>query len=399
MSSLPLLRLPLAPALPVPPVAQAVAAPRLLAGLALSGNRRRQWSLRTLPSGARQKAFQEGLRCERVEEALAEALQSRDLPKVVNAAEVYDNMRKCFFKEYFDRKKALSTSGDPETVRELRNKARLRFAALGLQERITLAQKAAASTQCDFTAAQRTDLENKAVLLGALAEARASDLDTKFLRGKGAVLTYVSRRKMQFTAPEGVRSVEETVNWLRQRPPMVALWARFRTFAAKVSEEKLLVSQWSIAAELCTVTLAEEGKVQVHLHLGVTKGGGELYYKTAEAAGVIFEGLVPHSNSRSIPGVSLQGGNRGSQNRLGAKKLALQVTALNAVHYYLQCEEKLGSICRDGSKEPFKQYPVKASWISAWVQAWALRTKSCYASGKSQIQTSRKQCVTVCERV
>ena len=318
------------------------------------------------------REFQAGLRCELVEAAHSSALQSKDLPKVINSVQVYEDMRKFFFKEYFDRKKELAKAADQETIREMRNRARLLFARLDVKARITLARKAAASTNCEFTKAQKLDLENKATLLGAIEEAKNGEGSYRFLRNTGAVLTWQSRLKLSFEAPEGVRSVNETVEWLRQHPPLVALWARFQKFVDKVCQEKLRASQWSMAAELCTWTLLETQTVQVHLHLGITKSGGEFYFRSAEHAGVVFEGMIPHSSSKTIPGVSLQGRVYSKGRKKEAKQRQNHAASLFAVHYYLQCESKVGSIFRDGTQQPFRQYPVRPSWITAWVQARSL---------------------------
>ena len=85
--------------------------------------------------------FREALKHQKLEAAEQGVMQARDIPRVVNTAGVYEEMRKVFFKEYFEQQRASKHTNDEETVRTIRQKARLRFAKITSLERIQLARR------------------------------------------------------------------------------------------------------------------------------------------------------------------------------------------------------------------------------------------------------------------
>ena len=309
------------------------------------------------------RAFATAVQEEKVETARAQALRTAPLPRVVSAETVYDDLRTQFFDEYFEKKKAKACS-DQESVRDLRNKARLLFSKLSAKERISLCHRAAAKE--GVTAERKQDLEAKAVLLGAALEAKEAPSKPKFLRGGGVVTTYMSSRVLLFAIPDEVESVEEAVEYCRKSRQVTEIFQRFCEHVEKVAQGVLRATQWSASAELCVETFLEKQVLRVHLHGGYHRSDGVWNFNTAAQAGLVFEGIVPHNNSKKIPGISFCGTPFSSKRKQNSRRDANYM----AIHYYIQCESKVGSIFRAGSKQPFTGYGVKGSWITTWKQVY-----------------------------
>ena len=316
--------------------------------------------------------FSSAVQQERVEEAHRQTLLQAPLPRVLNPQQVYDDMRTQYFKEYFARKRERAQY-DQDSVREMRAKARLVFSKLTVSERVSLARRA--SQEPGVEKERALDLENKALCLQAQQEVRDAGSAKFFVHAKGMINTYQSTKHLLFEMPEGVASVDDAVAYLMKKPELVALFNRFCAHVSGVAQSKLQATQWSASAELCTETFVERHVLRVHLHAGYHRSGSEWKWSTAKAAGLEFEGMLPHNNTAKIvPGVSF-GGKQCSSFR---KKNTRADANFMAIHYYIQCENKVGTLLRQGSKQPFTGYGVKGAWITSWTQValhWKLVKK------------------------
>ena len=306
------------------------------------------------------KVFRTAIQEQKVELAHEQALRSRNIPKVHNPSQVYDDMRRKFFLEYFDRRKSIAES-DSESVRSMRLKARLAFSRLSVVDRIALARRAA--VMVGISPEQKQDLENKAICLEAMRDLRQSE-GKRYVQAKGMLNTYNSTKYLLFEKPEKVVTVADAVRYLTQNAYLQALFARFVEFTEDVAEKKMKATQWSASAELCLETFAKQEVLRVHLHNAFHRSGSIIEFADARQAGLIFEGIIPHNNIRTIPGVFFSG----KQNTMLRRANSRADANFMALHYYCQCENKHGSLMRDGSKLPFTGYVVKGSWITSWRQ-------------------------------
>ena len=311
-----------------------------------------------------QKLFREAMRREILEEAEKSSAADPPLPRVVDSAQTYERMRQQFQKEYYEKKKAQvpGIESDPETVRSLRVKVRVLFSKLNIPERIALARRAA--TDGSLTENARRDLLNRAILLEAQQESQS--LDRKhWLHARTALLTYISATEpsLNYTCPAHITTVEAAVQYLQGMTSLKAYFGEFVGWVEKKGEERLKSTQWAASVELCVDTFKKDRYLRVHLHAAWRS---DRQMEVNKPIALAFKGLVPKYFGPNLAGVSIQG----AQEALGSKgaNKTGRAGGQNAAFYYLQCEAKIGSVFRQGSKEPFVGYTIKAAWITIWLQ-------------------------------
>ena len=252
-----------------------------------------------------------------------------------------------------------------DSVRVLRAKARLAFTKCTLEDKIDLAREATNEPGLDPTL--RKDLCCKIALLKAEQECSAATSKTRrVLEAKSACFTWYSDTLHLEVPPAQppLESLEAAVRWVQSLQAVQLLWQDFLLHLEKAASEKLCADQWSAALEICTDTFLNSDKrsVKCHLHFGVSKKQKMVFW-TFASAGLVYRGLKPHCSSDKIPGVIIANEKAAAGGR-GPRYSGSN----NAVHFYLQCESKKGSVFRSGTKMPFRQYPVKAAWLSHWLQ-------------------------------
>ena len=311
-----------------------------------------------------QKLFRDAVRREILEEAEKASAADPPLPRVVDPKQTYEHMRQQFQREYYEKKKAQvpGFESDAETVRSLRVKVRLLFSKLTFPERAALARRAA--TQGSLSEDARRDLENRAILLEAQHEGKVLDKKV-WLHARTALLTYISANasSLNYMCPAEITTVEGAVRYLQRMTSLKAFFGEFVGWVEKTGEERLKSLQWAASVELCVDTFKKDRVLRVHLH-AAWRSDREMWVTSPKA--LAFKGMIPTYTGSNIGGVSV----RGSQDHLGAKgdNKTGRTGAQNAAFYYLQCEAKIGSVFRQGSNEPFVGYPIKAAWITTWVQ-------------------------------
>ena len=206
----------------------------------------------------------------------------------------------------------------------------------------------------------KRDLLNHAIFLEAQSESRSSE-PKKWLQARTALVTFIfaNASALNYVCPQHIKIVAEATVYLQGMTSLKAFFGRFVGWVERTGEERLKCVQWAASAELCADTFVKERVLRIHLH---ASWRCKIVMVVRTAKTLIFEGLVPHYDGPNIGGVSLQG----VQESLGAKKEneTGRTGAQNAAFYYLQCEAKIGSIFRQGTKEPFLGYPCKAAWIT-----------------------------------
>ena len=290
-----------------------------------------------------------------------------ELEKIGDAAKVYEQLRKVFNEEFFDKKKAraLCREEPVESVRALRAQARLAFSKLSVEDRVNLCDKALLDVKNHGNdAALKKDLQMKKLHLQATMDARSSRGGKAFLRSKNALFTYNGSR-LVLPTPQPNMSLQAVVAFVKEQKYLQTLFQEFCGHIEAASTELggPLVS-WSASMELCVNTWENEKVIRTHLHAGVSNNW-QMYAATVQTSGFIFKSLIPVVSTNGVPGVNITS----SSAIASSRKTRGRDGQANAIHYYLQCEGKCGSILRAGNKDPFTGYAVKASWITQWLQA------------------------------
>jgi len=288
-----------------------------------------------------------------------------ELTRIVDSKRIYDTMRIQFETEFMNKKRARDITLDEmgEAARTLRMQARIALKRLGDNPRIQLIDRCLQSDAgSSFSRDLITDLKMKQAHLKAQIDVSKRPKERFFVRNKNVILTYhsdsliVPNMRSNMTMAEVVREVQCLTTYFE-------IWNEFRNTIHDAAEHMPFPVEWSAAMEVCTQTYANEHYVRLHFHAGLTAFQVIVFRSPAES-GFMFKNMVPKAHTNGVPGVSFasSGGHSGSSKSSGRHG------GHSAVHYYLQCEAKIGSVFRDGSKKPFSGYMVRPAWITGWLQ-------------------------------
>ena len=144
---------------------------------------------------------------------------------------------------------------------------------------------------------------------------------------------------------------------LRKQAQVQQLWERIQREVEGICQTHNC-NRWGISVEICPQTLAETGKVRLHVHLALARSGGR--FQPAPASLQLLD-TKPHTSGHNVA--------------LARKGRA----ALDSTMYYVGVE-KVGQVFSKTSCQPHKDYAVNGEWT------WAL-----LAADKITIGTAREE--------
>ena len=136
--------------------------------------------------------------------------------------------------------------------------------------------------------------------------------------------------------------VASRIGWVQQK------YGRFRQFVQNTVAELERVD-WAIAAEICTMTLVEEGIALIHFHLLLRHADSAVWLPGPST--MRFENITP--NVTAAPNL---GGGRGTSARTWAG-------------YFYCTVPKIGQVFVDANKTAFRDFPVQGQWVMSLLQA------------------------------
>ena len=126
---------------------------------------------------------------------------------------------------------------------------------------------------------------------------------------------------------------------LRKQAEVQLLWEKIQRDTERLAEAQSC-EMWGLSVEICPQTLAETGKVRLHVHLALCRGAGKL--RTALASLQLL-GTKPHCNHYTA-------------------SLARKGRAAAYATMYYCAVNKVGQVFSKASRQPHKDYPVNAEW-------------------------------------
>ena len=126
---------------------------------------------------------------------------------------------------------------------------------------------------------------------------------------------------------------------LRKQAEVQQLWEKIQRDAERLAEAQSC-EMWGLSVEICPQTLAETGKVRLHVHLALCRRVGKLQ---AAPASLQLLGTKPHCNHYTA-------------------SLARKGRAAAYATMYYCAVNKVGQVFSKASRQPHKDYPVNAEW-------------------------------------
>ena len=270
--------------------------------------------------------------------------------KVLNYYAVYDAMRRTFEKQWCSRRSELGAM--PQKLgRNERGGCRSAFAKLDVVQRVELCERAltqpglARRLVADLQRHQR-NLQRRIHL--ASEKGRPGQPQNFEVRGTYVLMTYLGGRfNLPGSEPVALPGgcIGALVEALRRSQSVQKLVEDCKKFIHELTQ-RLQVSRFAWALEVCPRTYATEGKVRAHLHVALCRYP-EFRVQLQHFA---FGHLMPMC-SRCNPA---QRDKRSS----GAASIL----------FYCQID-KIGQLHNGGSHEPFHDYHINPEWITNLLQA------------------------------
>ena len=281
--------------------------------------------------------------------ANSDALQT--FPRAVHK-KAWARMRELFCSERATAFRADEHSAPAQCWEARRHDARVAFQELDAAARAALAHRAL------LLAVERGDLPEVVQCLRRKAQGPAEG--QFFVDRKCAVLlTYngpwglVHGAGLAAEVFDAAVPAESAAVALRNHVPLQNLWRRFQDRIVQIADSTSS-NRWSACFEVCGRSLSRATVPRVHAHVFL-ESTQPLSIARADALCVL--NTIPYRSQEQI--LHLNGRGRASH------------TAAAAGHYYVRCP-KVGSVWSVGSHEPYKDYPVKAEWVTAYWQAGKL---------------------------
>ena len=302
------------------------------------------------------------------------------LPKIHNAAGVYEAMRKQFQLEQFSKWKVKADDAADlqtrENLHDLRLKCRMLFSKLGFGEKVELIDRILAKghlldeDQKTLSPELLEDLTSRKAWL--LAEELRDGLQNNtryFCKSKTLLCTWNPKCLLLRKGLAPGYTVENGIQDARNDATAQTAWDAFCLHVQNMSKY-LRAEDWTAAAEISTQTLTEQRELRVHLQAAFTsKKLPMICTQTHAKVGFSFAHAPCIGNTSEIAGITFGKAYQGGIATKGKKFTTRKDQQPNVCHYYLQCEAKIGSVWTSSSTKPFMGYAVKPAWISSWLQA------------------------------
>ena len=134
---------------------------------------------------------------------------------------------------------------------------------------------------------------------------------------------------------------EPLCEFLSSHPVVLSLWSHFGEYVSALVS-KFGLEAFAYCCEVCTRTLDREKQVRVHFHAWFA-----IPHRTEQA---LFSNMLQYRNTAPYFSSASLGKGRGHTKFSGC--------------YYVMAP-KIGSVLRTGSKEPFVDFAVNPTWITA----------------------------------
>ncbi len=149
--------------------------------------------------------------------------------------------------------------------------------------------------------------------------------------------------------------IEDVCAMLCQHPLVSALWVRIQARIEEMVANVMKPHRYTVSLELCTATFCSRGEVQLHVHMFAQSASQGQPFRVERPADLALFGVPPNLG----PGTEA-----GNLTMTAARGRSANEANAASGHYYLAMP-KVGKVFPHvGNCEPWKDYGVRAAWIT-----------------------------------